>query len=393
MNLTRDARTVFVSQLVVRAKEKHIKKFFEMAGPVVDVKLIKDKHSGRSKGFGYVEMKNLEDVQKALLLSGQPFIVGKIQSPFPILVKPSEAEKNYLHDATAKKPSTAPVPVLHDPVALGLHRLHIGNLHINTTEDDLSKLFSPYGELRQVHIPRDEAGRSRGYGFVHFLDPSSAHKALTELNGHELGGKSIKLSAANEGATAASSSSSMPDAAWKLEHDEGDSGLALNPHARLALMSRLAKSDDVSSAVAGAAAGLGMPAAVAAPGAASMMAATAAAAVPGKPPIEGPPSRFVLLKNMFDPAQEEGDSWDVDIRDDVMDECSNHGQVAFCAVDKRSLGLCGVVFQDVEPAKRAADAMNGRFFAGRQISVAFLTPKEMILKFPAAKSAVEALSS
>lgn len=207
---------------------------------------------------------------------------------------------------------------------------------------------------------------------------------------------SPQLSAANESTAAAASLPS--DGSWKLEHDEGDSGLALNPHARLALMSRLAKSEDVSSAVAGAAAGLGLPMVAAANAAAALSGGApglpgAAAAPPAKPPVEGAPSLFVLLKNMFDPATEEGDSWDVDIRDDVMDECSRHGQVTFCAVDKRSLGLCGVVFQDVEAAKNAADTMNGRFFAGRQIGVAFLTPKEMLLKFPAAKDAVSAASS
>ena len=40
---------------------------------VNDVQLICDKHTGRSKGFGYVELKALEDVPKALVLNGQPF--------------------------------------------------------------------------------------------------------------------------------------------------------------------------------------------------------------------------------------------------------------------------------------------------------------------------------
>jgi RNA recognition motif-containing protein len=39
----------------------------------VDVQLIRDKASGRSKGFGYVEFEELEAVPKALLLNGQKF--------------------------------------------------------------------------------------------------------------------------------------------------------------------------------------------------------------------------------------------------------------------------------------------------------------------------------
>ena len=39
-------------QLVVRATEKDVKSYFQQIGPVIDVQMIKDKSSGRCKGFG-----------------------------------------------------------------------------------------------------------------------------------------------------------------------------------------------------------------------------------------------------------------------------------------------------------------------------------------------------
>lgn len=60
------------------------------------------------------------------------------------------------------------------------------------------------------------------------------------------------------------------------------------------------------------------------------------AAVRTQSRVAGSPSEYVLLKNMFDPAAEEGDSWDADLRDDVVDEMKKHGRVLHASVDRYS---------------------------------------------------------
>ena len=50
-DLTKDQRTVFVSQLVMKATEKQIRKFFEKIGKVKDVIMIRDKYTNRHKGY------------------------------------------------------------------------------------------------------------------------------------------------------------------------------------------------------------------------------------------------------------------------------------------------------------------------------------------------------
>merc|ERR1719456_802222 len=91
-DLTKDQRTVFVSQLVMKATEKQIRKFFEKVGKVRDVIMIRDKYTNRHKGYAYVELNDLESVPMVLMLNGT---VPDFQR-FPILVKASEAEKNFL---------------------------------------------------------------------------------------------------------------------------------------------------------------------------------------------------------------------------------------------------------------------------------------------------------
>ncbi len=51
----RDARTVFIMQLARNVTIRDIMEFFSKVGQVVDVRLISDRNSRRSKGIGYVE--------------------------------------------------------------------------------------------------------------------------------------------------------------------------------------------------------------------------------------------------------------------------------------------------------------------------------------------------
>ncbi len=57
---------IFVGSLPFSLKETELKEFFEEYGEVTSVKIITDKFSGRSKGFGFVEMTNDEEAQKAI---------------------------------------------------------------------------------------------------------------------------------------------------------------------------------------------------------------------------------------------------------------------------------------------------------------------------------------
>ncbi len=57
---------LFVGGISWDTKEDDLKKHFEKFGEVATVKIITDKFSGRSKGFGFVEMPNEEEAKKAI---------------------------------------------------------------------------------------------------------------------------------------------------------------------------------------------------------------------------------------------------------------------------------------------------------------------------------------
>lgn len=57
---------IYVGSLSFRMKEDELRKTFEEFGDVVSVKIISDKYSGKSKGFGFVEMPNDVEAKKAI---------------------------------------------------------------------------------------------------------------------------------------------------------------------------------------------------------------------------------------------------------------------------------------------------------------------------------------
>ncbi len=78
-------------------------------------------------------------------------------------------------------------------------RLFVGSLSWNTTEDSLKDFFSQIGEVAEAKVITDrETGRSRGFGFVEYTNVDDANKAIAELDGKELDGRTIKVNMAEQ---------------------------------------------------------------------------------------------------------------------------------------------------------------------------------------------------
>lgn len=57
---------IYVGNLQYGVTEDELKELFEEFGEVMSVKIITDKYSGRSKGYGFVEMSNNNEAKKAI---------------------------------------------------------------------------------------------------------------------------------------------------------------------------------------------------------------------------------------------------------------------------------------------------------------------------------------
>src|SRR5438876_6059877 len=76
-------------------------------------------------------------------------------------------------------------------------KLYVGGLPYSSTEQQLQELFSQHGSVTSAKIITDKyTGQSRGFGFVEMATGEEAQKAISALNGTEMGGRTITVNEA-----------------------------------------------------------------------------------------------------------------------------------------------------------------------------------------------------
>ncbi len=76
-------------------------------------------------------------------------------------------------------------------------KLHVGGLSFDTTDDGLRTFFEEAGTVESASVITDrDSGRSRGFGFVEMTTEAEASKAIEELNGKMLDGRTLAVNEA-----------------------------------------------------------------------------------------------------------------------------------------------------------------------------------------------------
>ncbi len=69
----------------------------------------------------------------------------------------------------------------------------------DTTSAELETIFSEVGEVVEIFVPTDRStGRPRGFAFVEFTEKTAAAAAIEKFDGHELQGRNLRVSEAEE---------------------------------------------------------------------------------------------------------------------------------------------------------------------------------------------------
>src|SRR5207247_1818344 len=77
------------------------------------------------------------------------------------------------------------------------NKLYVGNLHFNTTENELQELFSQAGAVQEVTLMQDRfTGKSRGFAFVTMGSDEDAQNAISKLNGQAIEGRPLTVNEA-----------------------------------------------------------------------------------------------------------------------------------------------------------------------------------------------------
>ena len=76
-------------------------------------------------------------------------------------------------------------------------KLYVGNLSYDTNDEGLKEAFGKAGEVAEARVITDRmSGRSKGFGFVEFVNEDDAKKAIDMWDGKELDGRALKVNEA-----------------------------------------------------------------------------------------------------------------------------------------------------------------------------------------------------
>ncbi|KAF8403076.1 hypothetical protein HHK36_011170 [Tetracentron sinense] len=164
---------LFVGNLPFNVDSAEIAELFGRAGNVEMVEVIYDKLTGRSRGFGFVTMSTVEEVEAAAQqfngyeLDGRPLRVNFGPPP------PPSSREEYSPRGPRGGAS----------FETG-NRVYVGNLSWGVDDLALETLFSEQGKVMEAKVVYDrESGRSRGFGFVTYSSAKEVNSAISSLNG------------------------------------------------------------------------------------------------------------------------------------------------------------------------------------------------------------------
>ncbi|KAL6322132.1 hypothetical protein AAG906_005071 [Vitis piasezkii] len=250
---------IFIGGLPREALEEDLRDLCEPIGEALEVRLMKNRDSGESKGYAFISFKTKEIAQKAieelhskefkgrtircsLSESKHRLFIGNVPKSWTddefrkviedigpgaenieLIKDPQNPSRNrgfafveYYNNACAdygrqkmsssnfKLDGNTPTVSWADPKSTSDHSaaaqvkaLYVKNIPENTTTEQLKELFQRHGEVTKVVMPPAKSGQSkRDFGFIHFAERSSALKAVKDTEKHEIDGQALDVSLA-----------------------------------------------------------------------------------------------------------------------------------------------------------------------------------------------------
>ncbi|XP_075772847.1 RNA-binding protein 28 isoform X2 [Pelodiscus sinensis] len=177
--------TLLVRGLPPSARGPGLERIFGQLGPLKRCFVVTHKGSETCRGFGYVTFSLLEDAQRALreVTAFEGRAISVTVAKKKLKEKRPGAPETPPGEQKPKKPKGPPKKA----------RLIIRNLSFQCSEDDLRALFSPFGAVLEVNIPRKADGKMRGFAFLQFKNILQAGKALKGMNMKEIKGRTVAV--------------------------------------------------------------------------------------------------------------------------------------------------------------------------------------------------------
>jgi len=164
---------LFLGGVSWETSEDTLRRYFEKFGKLIDCAVMKDKQTGKPRGFGFVQYDDPSVVDK--ILAEQHILDGRTL----------DIKKAISREEAPRGPGTG-------KLILESKKIFVGGLDLTVTEADFREYFAKFGEITDAVVMVDkETDRSRGFGFVTFTTEQAVKDVLR--GNHELKGKFVEI--------------------------------------------------------------------------------------------------------------------------------------------------------------------------------------------------------
>ncbi|CAN6832092.1 unnamed protein product [Brassica oleracea] len=183
---------LFVGNLPFNVDSAQLAQLFESAGKVEMVEVIYDKVTGRSRGFGFVTMSSVSEVEAAAQQFNGYELDGR---QLRVNAGPPPPKRE---DSFSRGPRSSFGGGGGGGGGGGSgNRVYVGNLSWGVDDMALESLFGEQGKVVEARVIYDrDSGRSKGFGFVTYNSAQEVQNAIQTLNGADLDGRQIRVSEA-----------------------------------------------------------------------------------------------------------------------------------------------------------------------------------------------------
>ncbi|KAL5541129.1 hypothetical protein UlMin_043415 [Ulmus minor] len=173
-----EIRTIWVGDLHHWMDETYLHGCFAHTGQVFSVKVIRNKQTGQSEGYGFVEFYSRPIAEK-VLQSFNGTLMPNTEQPFRLNWATFSAGEKRVESGSDLS-------------------IFVGDLAADVTDAMLQETFSSrYTSVKAAKVVIDaNTGRSKGYGFVRFSDENERTRAMTEMNGAYCSSRPMRIGVA-----------------------------------------------------------------------------------------------------------------------------------------------------------------------------------------------------